>query len=106
MLRVGGHARMPLGEHPAQRSIECSCSRLQEKVSALLRPLHLLFLDEVLADNNVDRGFNEGRGDPLTIAPAFAVVRNRMGVVGDVSLELIGRWLRIASWTDSCFPEN
>ena len=56
-------------------------------MDAELRLLHLLLLGEAPTDHEVDGGFHEGGGNPLALVPAFAVVDDRRGVVGDVGGE-------------------
>ena len=50
---------MPALEIPAQLLIEHAGSDLQQMVGSPWGPPHLLFLHESLADNLVDRGFDE-----------------------------------------------
>src|SRR6478735_2704984 len=87
---VGGHSRVPRGERLAQGAVERAGADLHQPVGAELRPLHLLLLGEALVDHDVDRGFYEGGRDRLTVAPAFAVVRDDGAVVADVAGELGG----------------
>src|SRR3954469_8519151 len=91
LVVVGSHGRIPSGEQVAQRAIESFGSGLQEPVGPLLRPLHLLFLGEASADHEVDGGLSERGGDPLAVEPAFAVVRESCGIVGDVGGQVGGR---------------
>jgi hypothetical protein len=82
--------RIPSHEHLPQRPVQSLGAGLEEQVGAFLRPLHLLLFGKALADDGVDRGLGEGRGDPLAIAPSLAVVRNGRGVVVDVDPEFPG----------------
>ena len=52
------------------------------------RPLHLLLLDEALADDLIDRGFHKRGTDGFALTVTFSEVGDELGVVPDVSVEL------------------
>ena len=52
------------------------------------RPLHLLLLDEPLADDLIDRGFHKRSTDGFALTVAFPEVGDELDVVPDVSFEL------------------
>jgi hypothetical protein len=54
-------------------------------------PAHLLFLHHPFADDLIDRGLDECRGDPLSVSPPLAIGRNEASVVVDIRLELLDR---------------
>src|SRR6185295_19392184 len=56
-------------------------------MGTLLRPAHLLFLDEALADHLVHRRLHKRRRDYLAVPIAVAIVRNERLVRPDVGVE-------------------
>jgi hypothetical protein len=54
--------------------------------------LHLLLLAEALADQDVDRGFDERGRDDLDIAPTLSVIWDRADIVPDLGGELGVGW--------------
>ena len=52
------------------------------------RPLHLLLLDEPLADDLIDRGFHKRCTDGFALTIAFPEVGDELDVVSDISFEL------------------
>ena len=72
---------MPALEIAAQLLIEHAGSDLQQMVGTRWGPPHLLFLHKPLADNLVDRGFDEAGRDGLAVPVAVRIVRDR-GEVG------------------------
>ena len=79
---------MPALEIPAQLLIEHAGSDLQQMVGTRWGPPHLLFLHKPLADNLVDRGFDEAGRDGLAVPVAVCIVRDRGQVSGHVTHEL------------------
>ncbi|MGH3233586.1 MAG: hypothetical protein ACRDOH_10100 [Streptosporangiaceae bacterium] len=60
--------------------VEDAGADLEQEVGAAGCPAHLLFLDQALADDLVDRGFGERDGDGLASTPAFPVAGDPPGV--------------------------
>jgi hypothetical protein len=74
----------PALEGGPERPVESPSADLEQTVSALLGPLHLLALGHPLVDHHVDGRLHEVRRD------ALAIVRDRIQVVGDVEESAIG----------------
>src|SRR3954470_9047395 len=66
---IGGHRRIPGGEQVVEGAVKGARSSLQEPMSTFLRPLHLLFLGEAPADDEIDGGFGKGSRDGLAVVP-------------------------------------
>lgn len=64
---------------------------LQQIMSPLVRPLHLLFFDHPPGDDFVDRGFNKGGRNGFAMTPFLTIVRDHRGVVADIGVELFER---------------
>ena len=64
------------------------------------RPLHLLLLDEPLADNLINRRFDKRCTDRFALTVAFPEVWNKFDVVPDVRFEL-GEALLLDSWRNA-----
>ena len=76
-LVSGLEARVPALKITAQLLIENSGPDLQQLVGARGGSTHLLFLHKPLADNLVDRGFDEASRNGLAVPVAVRIVRNR-----------------------------
>jgi hypothetical protein len=79
---------VPALEIPAQLLIEHAGSDLQQMVGSRWGPPHLLSLHKPLADNLVDRGFDETGRNGLAVPVAVRIVRDRGQVSGHVTHEL------------------
>ena len=79
---------MPALEIAAQLLIEHTGSDLQQMVGSRWGPSHLLFLHKPLADNLVDRGFDEAGRNGLAMPVAIPIVRDRRQVGSHVTHEL------------------
>ena len=79
---------MPGLEPGPEGAVENACLGLKHEVGSRLRPSHPLFLRKALAHDRVDHGFDERGRHPLPVAMALVVVRDGMGIVGNVGLEL------------------
>ena len=79
---------MPALEIATQLLIEHAGSDLQQTVGTLWGPPHLLFLHKPLADNLVDRGFDEAGRDGLAVPVAVRIVWDRRQVGSHVTHEL------------------
>jgi hypothetical protein len=66
---------VPALEIPTQLLIEHAGSDLQQMVDTRWGPPHLLFLHKPLADNLVDRRFDEAGGDAVHRRPLFREIR-------------------------------
>jgi hypothetical protein len=66
-------------------------------VCAPQRPLHLLLLDEPLADDLIDRGFHKRCTDGFALTIAFLEVGDELDVVSDVSFELTDALAKLVS---------
>jgi hypothetical protein len=82
------HAGIPVLECGTQRAVQGSGPRLQEQMSSVPAPLHLLLLGKALADDRVHRCFDKSRGDTLAGPVALAIVDQATLIAGDVDLEL------------------
>jgi hypothetical protein len=79
---------VPALKIPAQLLIEHAGSYLQQMAGSRWGPSHLLFLHKPLADNLVDRGFDEAGRDRFAVPVAVCIVRDRGQVSGHVTHEL------------------
>jgi hypothetical protein len=67
-------------------------------VCAPRRPLHLLLLDEPLANNLINRRFDKRCTDRFALTVAFPEVWNEFGVVPDVRFELTEALAKLVGW--------
>lgn len=92
---------MPALEIPAQLLVEHAGSDLQQKVGTRWGSPHLLCLHKPLADNLVDRGFDETGRNGLAVPVAVGIVRDRRQVSGRVTHELFKFVLTAFACSDS-----
>src|SRR5215510_1117632 len=88
-LGVGPKARIPRAERGLPFAVQHARANLQQKMGTPLAPPHLLLLDHPLTDHLVHCGFDKACADALTVAIALAIVRNEVGVILDVRVELL-----------------
>jgi hypothetical protein len=80
---------VPTFEIPAQLLIEHAGADLQQMVGTRWGPQHLLFLHKPLADNLVDRGFDEAGRNGLAVPVAVFIVRDRRQVSDHVGHDFV-----------------
>ena len=83
---------IPTAEYVLPFFVEDASTDLQQKVRSSLRPLHLLLFGHAPTYHLVDCRLHEASADPLTVAVALAVVRNRTAIAFDVSAEFLNRF--------------
>ncbi len=71
-----------------ERAVEHAGSGLKHEVCSGSGPSHLLLLGKALSYNRIDRGFDECGRHPFPGAMALGVVRDGVGIVGAIGLEL------------------
>src|SRR5712692_3368839 len=91
-LGVGPKAGIPRAEGLLPFAVQHAGANLQQEMGTALAPLHLLFFHHPLADHLVHGRFNKARADTLPLAIALAVVRNQIGIIFDVRVELLHRF--------------
>src|SRR5262245_11649281 len=88
-LGVGPKARIPRAERGLPFAVQHARAHLQQEMHTPLTPPHLLLLDHPLTDHLVHCGFDKACADALTVAIALAIVRNEVGVILNVRVELL-----------------
>ena len=76
---------IPGSESVLPRIVQHLSAYLQEQMSPLGGPLHLLLLDHALTEHLVDRGLGETGTDPLAISIALPIVNDALCIVSDVA---------------------
>src|SRR6266581_2937193 len=91
-----GQGRVPRAERCRQLAVECPGADLQEQVSALGRPPHLLLLDHPLANHLVYGGLDERTRDHLATPIPLPILRDAARIGTDIAAELGHRLQELA----------